>query len=241
MQGEAFPGPTLETLATEARNGSVNIAATYYVDVSRRLYNQTVVIDRRGEIAGLYRKVQPTAAEARRVTAGSEFTVIDLDIGRIGVMICLEIYFPEIARIYAHKGADLLLWPTVTLGPTQEGLLAQAQSRAIDNGLFVVESNMASSEPYAPYSGHIRPGTARIIGPSGDVLASTGRHHGLAVATVDLDAIRLTSQCVLIREPDNFREDLESISRLDLYSREYWNLAQRQRRHLPYWDNIPDE
>jgi predicted amidohydrolase len=95
----------------------------------------------------------------------------------------------------------------------------------------VVEANLANHPPYAAYAGRYRPATARIIDHNGDILAQTGRRHGVATATVDLDEVRLTSQCVLIREPDRMREDLESITRLDLYAREYAGLSRKQKRY----------
>jgi len=63
------------------------------------------------------------------------------------------------------------------------------------------------------------------------VIAQTGRRHGVAVAAVDLDEVRLTSSCVLIREPDRMKEDLESITRLDLYAKEYAKLSRKQKRY----------
>lgn len=232
---EAIPGETSRRLADAARAGSINVLGNWYVRDGDDVFNQTTIFDRGGAIAGVYRKVQPTGGEAREIRAGSELPVIDLDFGRVAVMTCMDIYFPEIARIYAHKGAEILFWPTVMHGPTQEGVLAQLRSRAIDNGLLVVESNMAGHPPYAPYAGRYRPGTARIIDASGDVLAQTGRRAGVAFADVDLDEIRLTSWCVLLREPDHFRVDLESITRLELYSREYARLASTQSRDAGYF------
>ena len=160
-----------------------------------------------------------------------DLPVFDLDFGRIAVMICMDIYFPEIPRIYAFKGAEILFWPTVSHGPTQESLRTQLTARAIDNSLIVVESNLANHPPYAAYAGRFRPATARIIDHNGDILAQTGRRHGVAIATVDLDELRLTSQCVLIREPDHTREDLQRITRLDLYAREYGRLSRKQKRY----------
>jgi predicted amidohydrolase len=238
FDAEPFPDSTFARLAAEARQGELNVIATWYVQVDGRIYNQTAVIDRGGELVGVYRKVQPTGAEARVVHAGNDLPVFELDFGKIAVMICMDIYFPEIPRIYAHKGAEVLFWPTVSLGPTQEGLRAQLVSRAIDNALIIVESNLAGEPPYAPYSGRVRPATARVVDHNGDVIAQTGRRHGLAVVDVDLDEVRLTSQCVLLREPDNFREDLESITRLDLYAREYSLLANSQKRSEEYFKHI---
>jgi predicted amidohydrolase len=153
--------------------------------------------------------------------------VFVLDFGRIAVMICMDIYFPEIPRIYALKGAEVLFWPTVTHGPTQEILRTQLTARAVDNSIVLVESNFANHPPYAPYSGRFRPATARILDHNGDILAQTGRRHGVAIAEVDLDEVRLTSGCVLKREPDHIREDLERITRLDFYAKEYATLARK--------------
>ncbi len=234
---EVFPDETFARLAERARSGSINVVATWYVRDEGHVYNQATLIDRSGQLVGCYRKVQPTGAEATVIRAGSELPVFDLDFGRVAVMICMDIYFPEIPRIYAHKGAEILFWPTVSHGPTQEGLRCQLVSRAIDNALIIAESNMAGQPPYAPYVGRDRPGTARIVDFNGDTLSQTGRRSGVAVAEVDLDEVRLTSQCVLLREPDHFREDMESISRLDLYASEYERLSSGQHRNRQYFEH----
>jgi len=228
---ERYPGEATETFRHAARTHKINLIAPYLVRAGRVIYNQATVIDRRGKIVGTYRKVQPTGEESHHVAAGSELPVFTLDIGRVAVMICMDIYFPEIPRIYAFKGAEILFWPTVSHGPTQESLRTQLTARAIDNSLVVVESNLAGHPPYAAYAGRYRPATARILDHNGDVLAQTGRRHGIAIAELDLDEVRLTSQCVLIREPDQMREDLQRITRLDIYAAEYRRLARKQKRY----------
>jgi predicted amidohydrolase len=239
FDAEEITGETARRLAASAREGRINVLGNWYVRDGDDVFNQTTIFDRSGAIAGYYRKVQPTGAEAFHVRAGDTLPVFDLDFGRIAVMTCMDIYFPEIARIYAHRGAEVLFWPTVMHGPTQEGVLAQLRSRAIDNSLVVVESNMAGHPPYAPYNGRYRPATARIVDASGDILAQTGRREGIAFADVDLDEVRLTSWCVLFREPDRFREDLESMTRLDLYAREYATLLPLQSRNPEYFAACP--
>jgi len=228
---EEYPGEYTRAFQKAARTHDINLIAPYLVRSGKKVYNQATVIDRKGKIVGFYRKVQPTAQESRHVALGDELPVFDLDVGRVAVMICMDIYFPEIPRIYAFKGAEILFWPTVSHGPTQEALRTQLSARAIDNSLVVVESNLASHPPYAPYNGRFRPATARILDHNGDILAQTGRRHGVALATVDLDEVRLTSWCVLIREPDRMREDLASITRLDLYAAEYAKLSRKQKRY----------
>ncbi len=227
---EDFPGEITAAFRRAARTHNIHVVAPYLVRSGKKIYNQATVIDRRGKIAGFYRKVQPTAEESRHVAPGKDLPVFDLEFGRIAVMICMDIYFPEIPRIYAFKGAEIVFWPTVSHGPTQETLRTQLTARAVDNSLIMAEANLANHPPYAAYTGRYRPATARIIDHNGDILAQTGRRHGVATATVDLDEVRLTSQCVLIREPDRMREDLESITRLDLYAREYQKLSRKQKR-----------
>lgn len=227
---ETYPGEYTRMFRKCARDAGVNLVAPYLVRAGRKIYNQATVIDRKGTIVGYYRKVQPTAEELRSVTPGDDLPVFAMDFGRIAIMICMDIYFPEIPRIYAMKGAEVLFWPTVSHGPTQETLRTQLTARAVDTSMVVAESNLANHPPYAPYSGRFRPATARILDHNGDVLAQTGRRHGVAIATVDLDEVRLTSGCVLFREPDHMREDLERITRLDLYAREYAALARKRKR-----------
>ncbi len=227
--GEVFFGPWTKRFADAAREHQINLIAPYIVHVGKKRYNQATVFDRQGFIAGWYRKVQPHAQELKYITPGDGFPVIALDVGNIAVMICFDIYFPEIARIYAMEGAEILFWPTMTSGPSQEGLHAQLVSRAIDNSLHVVESNYVNAAPYAPHAGRWRPGNARIINYDGETIATTGRKEGVAIAEIDLDVPRRTSQVILKREPDHTRDDIESIARMPLYAKEYGRLSRRRK------------
>jgi predicted amidohydrolase len=219
-------GGTIEAFFSQlASHHRIGIIAPYLCKSGRRLYDQATVFDKDGSVRGFYRKVQPTADELRSISAGSKLPVIETSFGRVAILICLDMAFPEICRIYAMKGADIIFWPTVSHGPTQEALRTQIRARALDNSVVMVESNLAGQPPYAPYAGRHFPATARIVDHNGDILAQTGRRHGLAVADVDLDEIRQTSQCVFLREPDHIRQDLASLARWDLYASEYSRIA----------------
>ena len=224
----------MDFFAQAAKQYEIAVIAPFFVR-DLKTYNQATVFNRLGERVDYYRKVQPTGSEAKFATPGSEFPIIDLGFARIAIMICMDMYFPEIARIYAMKGAEILFWPTTTHGPTQSGLEAQLRSRAIDNSLWIVESNLAGHPPYAPYNGRFYPGNARVVDFNGDVIAETGRRAGLAVCDIDLDERRLTSEVLLINTPDDTRRDLESLARMDLYAKEYAAIAARQKR---YYDTL---
>jgi predicted amidohydrolase len=219
----------------KARTHSIVVIAPFFVADGKEIYNQASVFNASGDSIRYYRKAQPTGSEAQWITPGNEFPIIDLGFATIAVMICMDLYFPEIARIYAMKGAEILFWPTTTHGPTQSGLEAQLRSRAIDNSLWIVESNLAGHPPYAPYHGRYHPGNARIVDFNGDIIAQTGRRAGLAIADIDLDERRTTANVVLINDPDNTRADLESLARMDLYAKEYANIAKQQQR---FYDSI---
>ena len=218
-----------------AKKHEITVIAPFFASEGNKRFNQTTVFSSTGDILGYYRKAQPTGIEAQRITPGSDFPIIDLGFAKIGIMICMDIYFPEIARIYAMKGADILFWPTTTHGPTQHGLEAQLRSRAIDNSLWIVESNLAGHAPYAPYSGRFYPGNARVVDFNGDIVAQTGRRGGIAVYDIDLSERRKTQDVFLINNPDDTRADLEALVRIDLYAKEYASLAEKQKR---YYDSI---
>src|SRR5437764_2702527 len=95
-----------------AKEFNIAIVAPFYVAEAGKIYNQATLFTRDGTRAGLYRKLQPTGSEAHSVTPGSELPIIEFGGVRAGIMICMDIYFPEIARIYAMKGAEILFWPT---------------------------------------------------------------------------------------------------------------------------------
>ncbi|MBI5645646.1 MAG: carbon-nitrogen hydrolase family protein [Ignavibacteriae bacterium] len=217
---ERAGGPVFTHFSALALRHEMHIIAPFLTREGKTLYSRATLFQRDGGIAGCYDKVQPNGHELHTITPGDTLPVFELDFGRVAVMLCMDIHFPEIARIYALKGAEILFWPTMTHGPTQESLLVQARARALDNSLCLVEANYAGAPPYAPYAGRHLPGNARIIDHNGDILAQSGRRHGLAIADVNLDEIRLTSQCVLLREPDHMREDLLSLYRRELYIRE---------------------
>jgi hypothetical protein len=84
--------------------------------------------------------------------------------------------------------------------------------------------------------GRFFPSTGRIFDHNGDIIASTGRRPGLAIADVDLDEERKTLDCFLIdSDIDHTRKDIESLVRLDLYAKEYESLAKNQKR---FYDTI---
>ncbi len=147
-----------------------------------RIYNTATVIGRQGEIIGHYRKTHLAPGEGG-TQPGDDYPVFETDCARIGLMICMDVHYPEIARIYALRGVDILFWSTMSWGPTDRFLTVSLAARAMDNQIYCVHSNFAGL-PHLP--GKLR-GRAQIVGPDGEVRADTGHRPGIATATVDLD------------------------------------------------------
>lgn len=227
---EVFPGKITKYFCEKAKESKINLLLPNYVYFQRKIYNQTTIINCNGDIVGYYRKIQPTFGEIKYIYAGNDFPIFQLSDIKIATMTCLDIYFPEICRIYAMKGAEIIFWPTLTHGPTQSGLEAQYRSRAIDNSIYLVQSNISCKPPYAPYAGRYQPGRANIIDFYGDIIADTGRREGICFSDIDFDEVKITSGVLGFNDVDETRKEFESIIRMELYSKEYKTISKNQKK-----------
>lgn len=221
---EEIPGPMTERFGAICREYGMYIVADYTERSGGRLYNTAVIIGRDGRIAGKYRKTHLCAPEKRccGIDAGDELPVFDLDFGRIGIAICMDMYFPEVFRVLTLKGAKLILWPHQTYGPSEETIFVTARARAIDYCCYIAGANFASPAYFAPYErGHEFTGRAMIINPDGMVIADTGHYPGIAYARIDLNASRLGKDITAARREgvDRIREDLLHFRRPELYNK----------------------
>jgi predicted amidohydrolase/kynurenine formamidase len=240
---ESVPGPLSDLIAAQAAKHKMNVVANFPVIDQGTVYNQTTFYTRTGDIAGFYRKLQPTAPEHyfNGVSPGDQIPVIKMDFGIVGCIICFDLYFPEIVRILAMKGAEIVFWPTMAHGPSEFNLETQLRARAMDYSVYMVEANYSVSPPYAPYAGRCRPGRARIVDFDGHIIADTGHRPGIAFADVDLDEIRLGKSIAGIHDPDLMRTDLEDLVRLDFYAAEFTELSRNRKRPYSTGINQPSE
>ena len=147
------------------------------------LYNAAVLINSDGVAVGTYRKVHPFADEKRWCRAGCEVPVFDTEIGKIGIMICWDTGFPEIARCCALKGADLLVVSTNWEDPYADDWDLITKARAFDNTLHLVAANRIGDDGKTLSSfGH-----SKITGPTGrEIAALDERKEGYISAELDL-------------------------------------------------------
>jgi predicted amidohydrolase len=150
-----------------------------------RTFNTAVALDRRGRFLGKYRKMHLAPGEFAEVCPGNlGYPVFECDFGRIAVGICMDIHYPEMWRIYALRGADVLLWPTMALDYTGDHIESIVNARAIDNQVYLVSSHYVAR----PFLSGRPMGHSRIVDPYGRTLADTSHRPGIAFADVDLDA-----------------------------------------------------
>ncbi len=204
-RAEAIPGPSTERLSRlAARHGVVLVSSLFERRAAGLYHNTAVVFDADGRIAGHYRKMHipddPGFMEKFYFTPGDlGFEPIDTAVGRLGVLVCWDQWYPEAARLMALAGAELLLYPTaIGWDPRdeqteqrrqQEAWVTSQRGHAVANGLPVLSCNRVGFEadPSGAGAGIQFWGTSFVAGPQGEFLARASDHDDeLLLADVDL-------------------------------------------------------
>lgn len=204
---EPVPGPSTEFYGGLARRFDVVIVTSLFEKRAAGLYHNTaVVMERDGSIAGKYRKMHipddPAYYEKFYFTPGDiGFHPIDTSVGRLGVLVCWDQWYPEAARLMALQGAEILVYPTA-IGyadsdtPDEQERQREAwttvqRGHAVANGLPVVTANRVGFEPDP--SGQTKGisfwGSSMAVGPQGEMLWRAGRDEE-ECAVIDIDMSR---------------------------------------------------
>lgn len=132
---ETIPGPSTGYFGGLAREHGLHIVVSLYERAGRVTYNTAVLIGPEGRVIGKYRKVcLPHAEIETGVMPGSDYPVFETKFGKVGLMVCYDRFFPEVARELAGRGAEVIAWPVWGCDP----LLARA--RANENRVYIVSS-----------------------------------------------------------------------------------------------------
>jgi N-carbamoylputrescine amidase len=203
---EPIPGPSTDALKQVARDHGVTILVSVFERRTAGLYHNTLVIlDGRGEVAGMYRKMHipddPAYYEKFYFTPGDRgFQSVKTAYGSIGPLVCWDQWYPEAARLTALQGAEVLCYPTaIGWHPKEKAEEGQAQreawvtiqrSHAIANGVFVASVNRVGHEAPAGGEGLEFWGSSFVCDPFGIILAqaSMDREETLLV---DIDLRRI--------------------------------------------------
>ena len=131
-------GELCDRIGAIAATHGMLIGACFFEGGRGRYYNTSILFDGRGGIVGKYRKVHLPPQEICVLTGGKEFPVFKTPLGRVGMMICYDTFFPESVRCLALNGADLVLHPTAGYGWTERCGDVMSAARAMDNDVCIV-------------------------------------------------------------------------------------------------------
>lgn len=203
---ETIPGPSCETLSRVAKENNIVIVSSLFEKRAAGLYHNTaVVFDSDGSTAGQYRKMHipddPGFYEKFYFTPGDMgFQPISTSVGKLGVLVCWDQWYPEAARLMALAGAELLLYPTaIGWDPRDEQNEQQRQldawitvqrGHAIANGIPVLSCNRVGHEadPSQQSDGIQFWGNSFVCGPQGEMLAHANhQNESLLIANIDLN------------------------------------------------------
>ncbi|MBQ7421772.1 MAG: carbon-nitrogen hydrolase [Prevotella sp.] len=210
---EPIPGPSTSFFSAQAKRHGVVIVASLFERRAAGLYHNTaVVLEKDGTMAGKYRKMHipddPAYYEKFYFTPGDlGFHPIDTSVGRLGVLVCWDQWYPEAARMMALQGAELLVYPTAIGYDSNDTPAEQERQReawttvqrghAVANGLPVVAVNRVGWEDQDAACGAIEAGSERkgiqfwgssfVVGPQGEFLfRASSAEEARAVVDVDL-------------------------------------------------------
>ncbi|GHA97953.1 carbon-nitrogen hydrolase [Algimonas arctica] len=176
-------GPTITRLQAIAKRHSIwLIPGSLYERRGTDIYNTTHVINPAGEIVARHDKLYPFLPYEKGVTPGRDFCVFDVPgVGRIGVAICYDMWFPEVIRTLTAMGAEAILLPTMTNTIDRDVELSIARANAATNQCYFIDVNVAGEQGN---------GQSVFYGPGGELLHACGVGAEVVALNLDFNEVR---------------------------------------------------
>ncbi|XP_052072612.1 omega-amidase NIT2-like [Mytilus californianus] len=216
---ERIPGQSTEVLSKAAKDNNIFlIGGSIPEEDNGKLYNTCTVYNPEGNMVAKHRKVhlfdidvpgKICFKESETLSPGKEFTTFDTPFCKIGVGICYDIRFPELAYIYSDLGCKLLVYPgafNMTTGPAHWELLQR--SRAIDNQVYVASVSPARDEKAT----YIAWGHTTVVSPWGEVVATTEHEETIVYYNINPDYVDEVRSQIPIRSQK--RSDLYKLTKV---------------------------
>ncbi len=180
---QTLPGPIEDEFCQMAAQSNVwLIPGSLFERSDGKIYNTALVIDPAGNVVGRYRKMFPFRPYEEGVESGSEFMLFDVpDVGRFGLSICYDMWFPETSRTLAAMGAEVIIHPSLTDTIDRDVELSIARATAVTNQCYFFDINGVGD-------GGV--GRSLIIGPSGYVIHEGGGGEELIPVEINFDRVR---------------------------------------------------
>ncbi|MDD2589650.1 MAG: carbon-nitrogen hydrolase [Fermentimonas sp.] len=202
-QAETIPGPSTEVYGQLAKELGIVVVLSLFEKRAAGLYHNTaVVIENDGSIAGIYRKMHipddPAYYEKFYFTPGDlGFNPIDTSVGRLGVLVCWDQWYPEAARLMAMAGAEMLIYPTAIGWESTDSedekqrqldaWITIQRGHAVANGIPVISVNRSGHEPdpSGQTNGIQFWGNSFVCGPQGEFLYRADENEIIQVVEID--------------------------------------------------------
>ncbi|MEO0510410.1 MAG: carbon-nitrogen hydrolase family protein [Verrucomicrobiota bacterium] len=184
---QAIPGEASEFFAALAREtGLYLVAGSIFAKDGDDILNLTLVYSPEGKEIARYAKMYPFEPYEAGITPGQAFCIFDIeDVGRFGVSICYDMWFPETTRALTWLGAEVILHPTMTGTLDRDAELSIARASAITNQVYFFDINGAGS---------IGNGRSVVIGSEGNVIHQAGSGREIIPVKIDLNHLRETRE-----------------------------------------------
>jgi len=189
-QAETIKGNFVSTIARKAKEDHIEVIGSFYEKSSKkdRVYDTSFVINKLGKVISTYRKIHLYDAlgfrESDKLTSGSKISrPVKSSIGKVGMMICYDLRFPEISRSLATSGSEVLVAPSAWVkgNMKEEHWLTINKTRAIENGCYIVAPDQV---------GNIYCGRSIVVDPYGKILLDMKKKQGISYVDIDLKKIK---------------------------------------------------
>jgi predicted amidohydrolase len=183
---EIIPGETTNWMVELSKKFNITLVGCILEkNQTQGLIFDTCVVTSPQGLEGSYRKTHLWDQEKNRFSKGESLPVFNLEWGNLGTQICYEIGFPELARVQALKGADIIVYPSAFGKARLYAWDLATRSRALENGCYIIAANRTGTEKSETVFG----GHSRITSPQGEVLAEATEENEVIISTIDLDEV----------------------------------------------------
>lgn len=187
---ETIKGDFVQSIAKTAKENHIQVVGSFYEKSSKkdRVYDTSFVVDQSGKILSTYRKIHLYDAlgfrESDKMTSGSKIAKpVKTSIGKIGMMICYDLRFPEMSRSLAVAGSEVLVAPSAWVKGEnkEEHWITINKTRAIENGCYVIAPDQV---------GNIYCGRSVVVDPFGKILLDMKKKQGIGYVEIDLNKVK---------------------------------------------------
>ena len=187
---ETINGNFIKTISKAAKDNHIQVIGSFYEKSTKkdRVYDTSFVVDKSGKVISTYRKIHLYDAlnfrESDKMTPGSKISKpVKTSIGKVGMMICYDLRFPEMSRSLASSGSEVLVAPSAWVKGEmkEEHWLTINKTRAIENGCYVIAPDQL---------GNIYCGRSIVVDPYGKILLDMKKKQGIGYVNIELKKIK---------------------------------------------------